>query len=394
LDLSMLRSHLRKSLPAYMVPARFEIRAELPLTASGKLDRKALRLQESRDVDYCAPRTREEMILCELFAEILKVARVGVNDNFFEWGGHSLLAARLMTRIRQELGVELGVRLLFEAPTVRELVSRVQTLESGTKAFDSVLPLRSNGKLHPIFCLPPASGLGWTYVGLLRDVCRDRPIYALQESSAAEETSYWNSIDAAAQYYITLMKAVQPAGPYHLLGWSFGGMVAHAVACRLQERGDMIALLCMLDIYPPSESDRRVNSKELHPNGLDPAHIGVNEKVGLGAEERERISHAMKKNQAILSKYCPRKFNGDIVLFLAKENVDRWQSWRPHLSGRLIIHETNFHHQDIGGSDGIRVVGKTLDDHLKQASKDESLARVDQCGRNGTEVEHLYNAID
>jgi amino acid adenylation domain-containing protein len=390
LDLSVVRAHLRNSLPAHMVPARFEILPELPLTASGKVDRKALRMQERQAVDYFAARTREEMILCELFAEVLKVAQVGVNESFFELGGHSLLAARLMTRIRQELGVELGVRLLFEAPTVKELVSRVKTLESGTKAFDSVLPLRANGTLPAVFCLPPASGLGWTYVGLLRDIGRDRPIYALQESSAAVETSSWDSIDAAVQYYIALMKALQPAGPYHLVGWSFGGMVAHAVACRLQERGDTIALLCMLDIYPPADSHSRVDSKELPPE----THIGVNEHVGLGSEDRERISHAMKKNQAILRKYHPRRFNGDIVLFVAKENVHRWQAWRPHLAGRLIVHATKFHHQDIGGSDGIRVVGKTLGDYLERESQHADLGRADQHGRKGTDAEYEYNVID
>jgi amino acid adenylation domain-containing protein len=394
LDLSVVRGHLRNSLPGHMVPARFELVAELPLTASGKLDRKALRMLERRTVDYLAPRTREEMILCELFAEILKVAQIGVNDSFFELGGHSLLAARLMTRIRQELGVEPGVRLLFEAPTVRELVSRVKALESGTKAFDSVLPLRSNGKLPAVFCLPPASGLGWTYVGLLRDICRDRPIYALQESSTAGETSLWDNIDAAAQYYIALMKALQPSGPYYLVGWSFGGMVAHDIACRLQERGDTIALLCLLDIYPPSDSDRWVDSKELSPESLDPVPIGINEHVGLGSEERQRISHAMKKNQAILRKYHPRRFDGDIVLFVAKENVDRWPSWRPHLAGRLIVHETQFHHQDIGGSDGIRVVGKTLGDYLERASQHADLGRADQREPKGTDAEHEYNVID
>ena len=131
-DPGILRSELGQELPEYMVPAAVVVMEKLPLTAHGKLDRKALPEPEwISGSGYRAPRTPEEEILCGLFAEVLGVERVGIEDNFFELGGHSLMATRLVSRIRTTLGVELAIRVLFEAPTVDKLSGRLR--EGGRK---------------------------------------------------------------------------------------------------------------------------------------------------------------------------------------------------------------------------------------------------------------------
>ena len=154
IDVAELRLSLGERLPAYMVPAAFVCLEAFPLTPNGKLDRKALPEPARRQEGYRAPRTPEEEILCRLFAEILSLERVGISDNFFESGGHSLMATRLVSRIRATLDVELPIRALFEAPTVAELTPRLRQARQGRPA----LTRRERPERLPF--LTPSSGCG------------------------------------------------------------------------------------------------------------------------------------------------------------------------------------------------------------------------------------------
>src|SRR3979411_813882 len=159
-DAAVLRAHLGQSLPEHMVPSAFVVLDRLPLTPNGKLDRGALPAPEQRSgAVRRVPRTPQEEILCALFAEVLGLERVGIDDNFFALGGHSLLATRLISRIRSTLDVELAIRSLFEAPTVEALVQRLNGNQPERSPLEVLLPLRPSGSLPPLFCIHPGSGL-------------------------------------------------------------------------------------------------------------------------------------------------------------------------------------------------------------------------------------------
>ena len=277
-----LKKHLRQILPEYMVPASIITIPAWPLTANGKVDRKALptpaqELHES----YREPRTPDENLLCQMFGEVLGVRRVGIEDNFFALGGHSLLATRLVSQIRAAFGVELRIRTLFEAPTVAQLAPRLNAQSSPESAFEQLLPLRSQGDLPPLFCAHPAGGLSWNYAGLMRELEAQRPIYGLQAPGVAHDVPYAATIEEMAEDYVNVIRQIQPQGPYHLLGWSFGGVVAYAMACRLQQMGERVALLGIMDSYPSTEERQSSPMteeklmKELVPMlGLDLGDIG------------------------------------------------------------------------------------------------------------------------
>jgi non-ribosomal peptide synthetase component F len=158
---SALRSYAAERLPDYMVPSAVMILDKLPLTVNGKLDKRALPAPEfGTEESVQQPKNSTEHTLCGLFAEVLGVPEVGTNQSFFDLGGHSLLATRLVARIRTAFGVELGVRALFEAPTVTALARRLDSQDTG-RALDVLLPLRPTGSASPLFCVHPAGGISW-----------------------------------------------------------------------------------------------------------------------------------------------------------------------------------------------------------------------------------------
>jgi nonribosomal peptide synthetase DhbF len=236
LDPAALRRALLSSLPGPMVPAAMVLIDRIPRTPNGKLDRKALPPPLFASSQGRAPRTRREEVLTSLFAEVLGLRTVSIDDDFFELGGYSLLSVRLISRIHSALGIALPLRILFEAPTVSQLASQLETATQ-TEALEVLLPLRAGGSVPALFCIHPATGLSWPYTGLIPHLGPDIPIYGLQSRGVKGEEPPASDIDAMAEDYLAVIRRVQAHGPYRLLGWSFGAIVAHAIATKIQKGG-------------------------------------------------------------------------------------------------------------------------------------------------------------
>ncbi len=231
------QEHAAARLPHYMVPSAVVVLDALPLTPSGKLNRAALPAPDRplAAAARSASVSQLEEMLCEEFAGVLGLESIGTEDDFFRMGGHSLLAVKLVNRLR-ERGVSVSVRDVITASTVTGLMSQM-SLSSVQGAFSALLPIRTAGSRPPLFCIHPAGGLSWCYMPLARYVPDDFSIYGLQARGLDGSGELPRSVREMAADYIELIRAVQETGPYYLLGWSFGGVAVHEIAVQLQAAG-------------------------------------------------------------------------------------------------------------------------------------------------------------
>lgn len=394
-----LRQYVGQSVPDYMIPYAFVLIEGLPLTPNGKLDRKALPAPEYILAgSNRGPRTPQEEILCDLFAEILHVSRIGIDDGFFDLGGHSILAVQLMRRIREALGVELSIGNLFEAPTVAGLAERLE-MGSSQSALNVLLPLRTGGEGLPLFCVHPAGGLSWCYGGLMKSLGTDYPIYGLQARGIARREEFPETLDEMAADYIRHIHTVQPHGPYYLLGWSLGGNVAHAMATQLQNQGEEIALLVMLDAYPnhflpikeaPDEQEALIALLAL--GGYDPDSMGggtldISNAIdilrrdgsALASLDEETILNLKEtyvNSVRLLSAYAPKLFHGNL-LFFRSTIIPDWfdpispDSWLTYIDGNMEQYDIDCRHKDLCQPGPLTEIGQVLASKLQGIKKGE-----------------------
>lgn len=376
--ISELLAHAARTLPDYMVPGAVSVVRELPLSPNGKLDRRRLpavprdgAADRAADDTGRPPATPREQQLCELFAEALGRSVVGPDQHLFELGGDSLLAARLAARIRARLGVDLQLGAIFAAPTPAALAVRID--EGGNlHALEPLLDLRAGGDAPPLFCLHPAGGIGWCYGGLTRTI-DDRPIVAVQ-APTLDGGDLARTLDEQASRYADLIERRAPAGPIHLLGWSVGGVLAHATAGVLQDRGRETGIVALLDAYPGEQwtgqappTPEETLLALLHMGGLGEPALGGDPPTldgvlaalsregsalaSLGPDTFAAVAHTVRESSRLMREHRSQRIAGDLLFFEAtaprREDWLDAGAWAGLVSGGVDHHELPVTHPEM-----------------------------------------------
>ncbi|WP_330254866.1 amino acid adenylation domain-containing protein [Nocardia sp. NBC_00565] len=404
LSAAELTEHVAERVPNYMVPQSIMLIDEVPLSPVGKLDRKALPEPVFRAIEgYRAPTTATEAELCAAFAAVLGVESVGVDDGFFELGGNSLLATRVVAQLRAN-AIDLPVQLMFGDSTPAAIAARLDgtgaTGAAIAATLDPVLPIRARSAASraPLFCVHPAIGLAWCYSGLLAHLAPDRPVYGLQAPHVAGEDGF-DSIAEAAKDYVARIKSIQPDGPYYLLGWSLGGLIAQEIAIQLQEAGEEVALLSMMDSYQLTDewlehaiptvaeiigefgSDALGDDEEFDPRmSLRDAADLLRSRPGpfaaLTVDHLERLYAGYTNGTVLAHGFRPRTFDGDLLFFTAADDeinhTDPTRcaaAWQPFITGTIHNHDLPCKHSAMTTPESLAVIGPVLNEHLEGAKE-------------------------
>ncbi|AKT41173.1 non-ribosomal peptide synthetase [Chondromyces crocatus] len=263
-SLQALRDDLGERVPRHLVPSAFVPIQTIPLTPNGKVDLRALPAPDTtnhlRQEAPTGPRDALELELTQIWEDLLNVRPISVHDDFFNLGGHSLLATRLVARIRQRLRIALPVSTLFQAPTIDQLARKLRQ-KAPPRQRSLLVAIQPRGDKTPFFCVHPVSGSVVCYVDLARRLGQDRPFYGLQSPGLQGERAPSDDVHEMATLYLEAVREQQPRGPYLLGGWSMGGCIAFEMARRLQEEGETVALLALIDSHAITSIDL--------PDGID-----------------------------------------------------------------------------------------------------------------------------
>ena len=313
---------------------------------------------------------------------------IGIHDNFFDLGGDSLRAVEL-TLALAEKGVDLSLGHFFTAPTIAGLAPLFDGTARGASSLEVLLPIRATGEAAPLFCIHPVLGVGWSFATLAPHLPQDQPVYALQDISLLLGDAAPDFIDALVDVYLHQIRSVQSRGPYHLIGWSMGGLIAHGLACRLRAEGEAVALLALLDSYPflgaaaaPEEMEETVLIRAAvdflklppdddggMPASLDalvdriaavadlaalPASLGP--ELGGLTDFVARLREVTLHNLHLARRYRLGHVDTDALFLRAASRGgcgadamihDTPEVWRSHVGGALVVHDIACSHQDM-----------------------------------------------
>jgi amino acid adenylation domain-containing protein len=378
-----LRQWLDGRMPEYMVPSTFVPLATMPRTATGKVDRRLLPAPDAARVEPVAAagiaRDTTELLLGQLWEDVLGVTDIRLDDDFFELGGHSLSAIALVTRLGTCYGREIPIRTLFAHRTVAKMAEFLRREVAWTSP-SCLVPIQSRGIRRPLFCVHLGGGLVNAYVPLSRHLGPDQPMYGLQSIGLDPGQEPLTAVEAMATRYIEEVRAVQPNGPYQLAGLSMGCVVAFEMAQQLTRKGEQVAVLALLDGSPAREpvdffADGWAAAIEAgeddHVLSLLQKDLGVacDDLLGLPRDERlarcleecrrrdrvppdvgllqfKRFMRVFATNARAMSSYRPSLYEGPVLFVHSSmpEGMDPTYGWGAVVSGGLDVHEVPGEH--------------------------------------------------
>jgi amino acid adenylation domain-containing protein len=405
-----LRAYLSKQLPSYMVPRPIVALPSMPMTHSGKIDRLLLphprELAQDEDERRQSPESATERALLAIWQRVLATHDLGIDEDFFAAGGHSLLAVQLVREINRALHARLSLGVVFAAPTIRAQAARIDRGEHGGGV--SVVPLNSGGRCEPMFCI---CGIN-LYQALATELAGERPVYGLYlpiEGELLERASVELDPHAMARQYLEAIQSVQPRGPYHLAGVSFGGVLAYEIARQLRADGQEVGMLVLLDTILPSavpslhlrrvaKAAARWAQANLGPlarvlgagsvalkRPVRAANPAAQEARGSGEESDASASLAerARRYQQALTSYEPSMlpYDGDAVLVRALDQFRELRGcavdygWRKYVRGALDIYDLPGNHLGILTKPHVRELAQWMGGRRARPIRDDPRAR-------------------
>ncbi|QKY12014.1 non-ribosomal peptide synthetase [Janthinobacterium lividum] len=402
-----LRAQLAQSLAAYMVPGAFVLLDALPLTPNGKLDREALPAPDLSAVhtcDYAAPEGDTEVLVAQIWQELLGVERVGRQDDFFALGGHSILAVTLMSRINRACGMEVPLRALFAQSTLQGFAQSINIQASSSAAEHSNLhAIRADGKMTPLFLIHPGEGeIGYARA-LSKWIDADIPVYGLAASGFLPGERASTLVEEMAAHYLAQVRKVQPHGPYRLAGWSAGGSIAYEMANQLAGADEVVEFLGLMDtrsdyLAKPSGSspDRQIISEAQFLFDAIPAAKSIEVELQLrqlldkqdvtgmiaccqangllpNSLDAESLSRHLAVRYGIhlaLCGYAPQAIPTPVMLFVATDEVhtDPTLGWQAVTHGRLQRYAVPGNHYSMMDMPHVETLAKQLSLAMAEAA--------------------------
>jgi amino acid adenylation domain-containing protein len=391
-----LRAFLKKSLPEYMVPRTFIRLDEFPLTPNGKVDRRSLptpaQLGTEGERVPVEPRDIVELQLLNIWQQVLGRSPIGIRDDFFALGGHSILAMRVFAQIHAVFGQTLPVATLFEMSTVEQLADCLRH-KNNSAAESSLVRLQAGGSKPPLFCVPGAGGNLLAYRDLIRHLPSEQPCYGFQPQL------HFTRIEDMAAEYVREMHSACPTGPYYIKGWCIGGLVAFEMAQQLLAQGAEVGLLALIDTTcPPSDPIRIRDRMRYH---LDESrkqkglaifdyigreirrvaefHLRKIASSGLQTSAETNLAEAdVKAAQA----YKPQPFPGRLTLFWPKERprevyTDSRRGWEGLARGGVEHHELPGEHHTMFQEPLVKMFAEELGKCLAEAQTKTEAGKVE-----------------
>jgi amino acid adenylation domain-containing protein len=380
-----LRVFLQGKLPEYMVPASFVMLQAMPLTPNGKVDRKALPAPSAGDLESTSggakPKDALELQLTGIWESVLGIRPIGTEQNFFDLGGHSILAVRLMHRIEQALQRKLPITTLLQAPSIAGLAELMRR-EGWSPSWSSLVPIQPRGSRPPFFCVHGIGGTVLRFRDLARHLGEDQPFYGLQAKGLDGRQACASSVEEMAADYIREMQKAQPQGPYFLGGYSFGGMVALEMAQQLRAEGEEVGIVALLDTFP----GRPMSSSELLAKLLRmPLKEKISYSIGrarrFATYVRRRLSRQLPPDLLAVrkacylaeSRYAPKVYNGAITVFRPSTKSlrsvdDAMGGWNDWSAGGVEIHEISGRHDNMFFEPNVALLAEKLSECLRRTT--------------------------
>jgi amino acid adenylation domain-containing protein len=376
-SIAELRDFIKEKMPEFMIPSAFVFLDALPITPNGKLDRKNLPSPDIREQvsneGFISPRNPVEKQLAGIWGKILRINHIGVRDNFFELGGYSLLAIQVIIEVNKLLNISLPLSVIYQSPTIEELGL---TISSGNRqpSSYSLVPIQTQGSRPPLFAihtslldLPPHLG-------------KDQPLYFLRYGMAGEINNHpirLPLLEDLASHYIEELQQVQPRGPYYLIGYSFGGVIAYEMACQLVANGHQVNLVGLLDTcLTKGESTKLPLSWVIHKFiRQTPSQFmaRVKDKIEWLLMPKELSTdfwphtYTLGPDVVCRNAYHPKNYNGHLTLFQASELESMFyslappeQAWKELIGDRLEVHHIPGEHIDICKEPHVKILAEKL----------------------------------